>query len=885
MEAGARVVVLEAHHGLSGSHGTIVRGLDGQGMCKVRVDGFPLEVQLLAKRYIRVIVRGKQSVNDLVSELLTATSEHATETASRTFGAAARRELQANVETAARLHLRTTAEDRASAIAEQVDSLAPNRNSNPAKRLARAARVVRAAAMAQRPGLRARLKMGALSSLDAVAVVCAQSEAEGCPIGDVAERFAKHVEDVVKLVLVAGGEGGVDNLVKTAAARCGALEMEIQRLKADVQTLIEGNVAVGGVRAQYAKLEELSERQEKIRRSMRHGLVSMGGSDVAGRLRAVARAASRRAEAVGASADEKISAAEADIATLRALVASARGERIGSLGNERAAARQLHAARIEAARRTEEAALALSRMFAAVQAERSLALKMSARERRGDRASIGAGHFAQRNAQLLQSVEQLRTVQRRAREMAEGVRSVADEAARVVVDAHTERRERVVVELQKESRRLDAEKRAALQRGAFDAAQRAQTTIEALSAVVADLSTWRASSYGEWSAAAAKLERADPRSAVGSASLGAQAGAVAAALTSAHGRTRHASSPSGVHSAQFAPPLAAPTPLPPTPRFASIPRGGGVVQSLGIMVTLSERAAVLGSTTVALDELFARTNPALPLRVGDFTALCSRHVAQHASAPPIAERGEGDRSILSRIFSAVDTAGDGELSIAVLRDSLLMVLGVQHRGTSAAVAEPPAAAPQEALAPLGTPRGRGAALSSFVPRALSASEAELTFSPRPPAAAPQEAIAPLGTPRGRGAALSSFVPQVLSASGHLGSGRGMTSMSVSHDRRTQPPAAAAVVAAASDEQRLRAMFDYADKSKDGQISVKEMMVALRHDEGLAALLHLPGHIHQEDGTRHEFEKVFSELDSDGDRMVTWDEFRAYFMARAALRRA
>ena len=133
--------------------------------------------------------------------------------------------------------------------------------------------------------------------------------------------------------------------------------------------------------------------------------------------------------------------------------------------------------------------------------------------------------------------------------------------------------------------------------------------------------------------------------------------------------------------------------------------------------------------------------------------------------------------------------------------------------------------------------------------------------------------------------MSSFVPQVLSASGHLGSGRGMTSMSVSHDRRTQPPAAAAVVAAASDEQRLRAMFDYADKSKDGQISVKEMMVALRHDEGLAALLHLPGHIHQEDGTRHEFEKVFSELDSDGDRMVTWDEFRAYFMARAALRRA
>ena len=93
------------------------------------------------------------------------------------------------------------------------------------------------------------------------------------------------------------------------------------------------------------------------------------------------------------------------------------------------------------------------------------------------------------------------------------------------------------------------------------------------------------------------------------------------------------------------------------------------------------------------------------------------------------------------------------------------------------------------------------------------------------------------------------------------------------------PAAATATTAASDEERLRALFDYANKSKDGKISVKEMMVALRHDEGLAAVLHLPGHIHQEDGTRKAFESVFSALDSNGDRVITWDEFKTYFMAK------
>ena len=68
------------------------------------------------------------------------------------------------------------------------------------------------------------------------------------------------------------------------------------------------------------------------------------------------------------------------------------------------------------------------------------------------------------------------------------------------------------------------------------------------------------------------------------------------------------------------------------------------------------------------------------------------------------------------------------------------------------------------------------------------------------------------------------------------------------------------------------MFDHADANGDGTISVVELMVALRHDPELASMLRLPSHIHQEDGTRIAFERVFSEFDDDHDRLITWDEF-------------
>ena len=86
-----------------------------------------------------------------------------------------------------------------------------------------------------------------------------------------------------------------------------------------------------------------------------------------------------------------------------------------------------------------------------------------------------------------------------------------------------------------------------------------------------------------------------------------------------------------------------------------------------------------------------------------------------------------------------------------------------------------------------------------------------------------------------------------------------------------------VLASAHDWAKLRAMFQRADRNHDGVISVRELMLALRHDAELASLLHLPSHIHQEDGTRAAFERVFSVLDEDHSCEITFDEFLAHVM--------
>ena len=79
---------------------------------------------------------------------------------------------------------------------------------------------------------------------------------------------------------------------------------------------------------------------------------------------------------------------------------------------------------------------------------------------------------------------------------------------------------------------------------------------------------------------------------------------------------------------------------------------------------------------------------------------------------------------------------------------------------------------------------------------------------------------------------------------------------------------------------LRGMFERADRDGDGMISVRELIIALRHDDELAALLHLPNRVHQEDETRTAFERVFSQLDEDQVRSISWAQFARHVAAAA-----
>ena len=59
------------------------------------------------------------------------------------------------------------------------------------------------------------------------------------------------------------------------------------------------------------------------------------------------------------------------------------------------------------------------------------------------------------------------------------------------------------------------------------------------------------------------------------------------------------------------------------------------------------------------------------------------------------------------------------------------------------------------------------------------------------------------------------------------------------------------------DSKLLKIFGIMDRNNDGVVNVREMILALRHDEKIAQLLRLPSHIKQEDGSRNKLEDVFN----------------------------
>eukprot|EP01062_Namystynia_karyoxenos_P000776 TRINITY_DN10287_c0_g1_i1.p1 TRINITY_DN10287_c0_g1~~TRINITY_DN10287_c0_g1_i1.p1 ORF type:complete len:583 (+),score=109.93 TRINITY_DN10287_c0_g1_i1:91-1839(+) len=96
-------------------------------------------------------------------------------------------------------------------------------------------------------------------------------------------------------------------------------------------------------------------------------------------------------------------------------------------------------------------------------------------------------------------------------------------------------------------------------------------------------------------------------------------------------------------------------------------------------------------------------------------------------------------------------------------------------------------------------------------------------------------------------------------------------------------------ALAAAEERLRKVFSKIDRSGKGSLRRADVIRALRGhrdiDQEIAALLDLPLGRVREGRSRDVFESVFQAMDSDGDRNITWPEFRAYLLPQMLRRMA
>ncbi len=103
---------------------------------------------------------------------------------------------------------------------------------------------------------------------------------------------------------------------------------------------------------------------------------------------------------------------------------------------------------------------------------------------------------------------------------------------------------------------------------------------------------------------------------------------------------------------------------------------------------------------------------------------------------------------------------------------------------------------------------------------------------------------------------------------------------------------AEVALTAAQEDALRKVFNRVDISGDGHISVIEAIKALRGarsstgiEADFARLLGLDDmtRIHQEDGTRDKLMLAFGALDADGDKKLSYEEFRRVVASAATAR--
>jgi Ca2+-binding EF-hand superfamily protein/acyl-CoA-binding protein len=75
------------------------------------------------------------------------------------------------------------------------------------------------------------------------------------------------------------------------------------------------------------------------------------------------------------------------------------------------------------------------------------------------------------------------------------------------------------------------------------------------------------------------------------------------------------------------------------------------------------------------------------------------------------------------------------------------------------------------------------------------------------------------------------------------------------------------------EKLLRLVFDQADRSGDGSVSMRELQLALHDDDKLCELLGLPVNMEIHDGTWQKFRLLMREMDSNGNGTLSFEEFK------------
>ena len=194
--------------------------------------------------------------------------------------------------------------------------------------------------------------------------------------------------------------------------------------------------------------------------------------------------------------------------------------------------------------------------------------------------------------------------------------------------------------------------------------------------------------------------------------------------------------------------------------------------------------------------------------------------------------------------------------------------------SSSAVIELPVHRPQgSAASPTGSPRLALAPRSTPKPPPPAAAPVMVaqTAAAQTPAAAPAPAPSSKDTPSAASATDSAALPADAAAA----IVRARAEANAPAAPFARPEQAEAPALAPLGDEALRRAFESADANANGAVSIIEAIKALRTNTDFARALGLePTQIRQEDGSRDRLVRAFGAADGDGDKQLTFSEFRA-----------